>query len=138
MRIYLFFIISLFISCKKFSSNAEETQSFYKEQKNVQKIKPDDIETITQEEAKTLHKDKKFDYEYRTGTSKNYEYNYDIVGTNEDGNQITGSIIIKGKSGAGKIEDDKGNEYEIEVEWYDYGKLKGVDENGITFELTVE
>jgi hypothetical protein len=45
---------------------------------------------------------------------------------------------IEGKYGAGKIEDEQGNEYDIEVEWYDYGKLKGTDENGNTYELTVE
>jgi|GEM_PF-440444 len=131
-------ITSLLFSCKESSSNAEEqVQSFYQEQPQP-KILPDDIETITPEEAKTYYKNKEYKYEYRTGYSGNYEYNYDVVGYDEDENEITGNINIEGKYGAGKITTKKGKTYDIEVEWYDYGKLKGTDENGTTYELTVE
>ncbi|MFC4739039.1 hypothetical protein ACFO3U_03440 [Flavobacterium ponti] len=138
MKIYLFFLFLFFFSCKETSSNSEETNSFYQETETVEKITPDDIETITPEEAKTFHTNKEYEYEYRTGYSGNYEYNYDIIGQDEDGNEVTGNINIEDKYGAGKIEDKYGNEYDIEVEWYDYGKLKGTDENGIYYELTVE
>lgn len=133
-----FLTILIFLSCKKTSSSSGEKNSFYQESETVEKITPDDIETITFEEAKTFHKNKEYDYEYRTGNSGSYEYNYDIVGYVENGNAVSGNINIEGKYGAGKIEDDYGNEYDIEVEWYDYGKLKGTDENGITYELTAE
>lgn len=138
-RKLLFLLITILLfSCKESSSNAEEqVQSFYQEQPKP-KILPDDIETITPEEAKTYYKNKEYKYEYRTGYSGNYEYNYDVVGYDEDENEVTGNINIEGKYGAGKINTKKGETYNIEVEWYDYGKLKGTDENGTTYELTVE
>ena len=132
------FILVLFFSCKETSSSSEETNSFYQETETVEKITPNDIETITFEEAKTFFKDKEYEYEYRTGHSGSYEYNYDVIGFDENGNEVSGNINIEGKYGAGKIEDKEGNEYDIEIEWYDYGKLKGTDENGITYELTIE
>lgn len=134
----LLLIILIFLSCKETLSNSEETNSFYQETETVKKITPDDIESITFEEAKTFHTNKEYKYEYRTGYSGNYEYNYDIIGQDEDGNEVTGNINIEGKYGAGKIEDEEGNEYDIEVEWYDYGKLKGVDKNGTIYKLTVK
>jgi hypothetical protein len=138
MRLYLFFIISLFISCKKYSSNSEELRSFYKEQESVQKITTDDIETITPLEAKTFHQDKEYEYEYRTGNSGHYEYYYDVKGVDQDSNKVAGKINIEGKYGAGKINDPKGNPHDIEVEWCGKGKLKGVDENGKIYELMVK
>lgn len=138
MRTYVLFLILFFLSCKETSSNTEEVQSLHQEASTVKKITPDDIETITLEEARTFYKNKKYEYEYRTGHSGSYEYNYDVIGFDENGNEVTGKINIEGKYGAGKIEDEDGNTHEIEVEWYDYGKLKGTDENGITYELTVE
>lgn len=136
--LFLFLVFIVISSCKETSSNTEEVQSFLHEASPVEKITPDDIETITPEEARTFYKNKEYEYEYRTGHSGSYEYNYDVTGFDENGNKVSGNIIIEGKYGAGKIKDEEGNTYDIEVEWYDYGKLKGTDENGITYELTVE
>jgi hypothetical protein len=60
------------------------------------------------------------------------------VGADQEGNKVKGNINIEGKYGAGKMEDEQGNKHDIEVEWYDYGKLKGIDENGVTYELIVK
>jgi hypothetical protein len=136
--LFLFLLFIVISSCKETSSNAEEVQSFHQEVAPVEKITPDDIETITPEEARTFYKNKEYEYEYRTGYSGSYEYNYDIIGFDENGNEVSGNINVEGKYGAGKIEDKNGNTYTIEVEWYAHGKLKGTDENGITYELTVE
>lgn len=136
MKIFLFIYIFFFLSCKESPSNAVESQSFYNSPKDT--ILPEDIETITPEEAQTFHKNKSYEYEYRTGHSGAYEYNYDVIGYDENGNEVAGNINISGKYGAGKIEDKNGNELDINVEWYDHGKLKGEDENGTTYELTVE
>ncbi len=129
-------IFLLFLSCKKEPSNVVESQSIYDTTKDT--ILPDDIETITPEEAPSFHRNETYEYEYRTGYSGDYEYNYDIVGFDENGNEVTGNINISGKNGAGKIKDKNGNELNIHVEWYDHGKLKGEDENGTIYELTVE
>ena len=59
------------------------------------------------------------------GSSGNYEYNYDISGSDEDGNSVNGNIDISGKYGSGYIEDEDGNEKYIDVEWIDYGVLEG-------------
>lgn len=86
----------------------------------------------------TYHEDSNYKYEYRTGTSGNYNYNYDIEGYDNDGNSVNGNIDISGKYGNGYINDDNGNEKSIEVEWVDYGKLEGYDEDGNYYELEAE
>ena len=137
-KYYIFILLTLLFACKKkeiYNPNyIQNTTSNNPEEK----ITPDDIETITPEEARTFYKNKEYEYEYRTGYSGSYEYNYDIIGFDENGNEVFGNINVEGKYGAGKIEDKNGNTYTIEVEWYAHGKLKGTDENGITYELTVE
>ncbi len=84
------------------------------------------------------HKDPNYKYEYRTGTSGNYEYNYDISGSDEDGNNVSGNIDIEGKYGSGTIEDEDGNEKNIDVEWIDKGVLEGTDEDGNSYDLEVD
>lgn len=79
-----------------------------------------------------------YKYEYRTGGSAGYEYNYDISGEDEYGNSVSGNIDIQGKYGSGYIEDEDGNEREIDVEWVDYGVLQGTDEDGNSYELEVD
>ncbi|PJJ07030.1 hypothetical protein CLU83_0162 [Flavobacterium sp. 1] len=64
--LFILFSFWLLTSCKK-EPQKLKPQSFYKAV-----ITPDDIKTITPEEAKTYHKDIHYHYEYRTGTSGNY------------------------------------------------------------------
>lgn len=87
---------------------------------------------------KSYHIDPNYKYEYRTDGSDFYEYNYDITGSDENGNSVYGNIDIEGKYGGGYIEDDYGNEKYIEVEWVDYGVLEGVDEDGNYYEFEVD
>lgn len=79
--------------------------------------------------------DTTFKYESRTGSTGNYEYNYDVNGTDVDGNNVSGSIDVQGRYGTGTIEDEDGNEKEIDVEWTGKGTLEGTDEDGNTYEL---
>lgn len=72
------------------------------------------------------------------GNSGNYEYNYDISGSDEDGNSFNGNIDIRGKYGSGYIEDEDGNEKYIDVEWVDHGVLDGTDEDGNSYEFEVD
>jgi len=122
-------ITIMILSCKKEQS---QPQFFYKEP-----ITPNDIETITPEEAKTFHKNPQREYEYRTGTFNNYEYDYDIVGTDEKQNPVTGNIIVKGKYGAGILESETEKDIEVQVEWTGYGKLKGTDQKGRSYTLEI-
>jgi hypothetical protein len=119
----------LVTSCKKEQPKIQP-QTFYKEV-----ITPDDIKTITPEEAKTYHKDLKYHYEYRTGTSGNYEYNYEIIGLDQEGDSVSGVINIKGKYGAGTIINKDKETINIQVEWIDYGKLKGTDKECNSYQL---
>lgn len=122
--LFILFSFWFVTSCKKEQSK-RQPQTFYKEV-----ITPDDIKTITPEEAKTYHKDLKYDYEYRTGTSGHYEYNYEVIGVNQEGDSVSGVINVKGKYGAGKIINTDKETIDIQVEWVDYGKLKGNDNKG--------
>ena len=120
-----------FLSCKK-EHPQQQIQTFYRDT-----IKPDDIKTITPEEAKTHHKDKEFQYEYRTGASGHYEYNYHVHGNDQKGNQVEGEINIEGKYGAGIIINDAGDTIEIDAEWIRNGQLKATDNKGNEYEMTV-
>jgi len=84
------------------------------------------------------HTDADYKYEYRTGTLGNYEYSYDISGTDQEGNFVNGNVVMNGKYGSGYIEDEEGNEKYLDVEWVDYGLLEGTDEDGNTYDLEVE
>lgn len=82
--------------------------------------------------------DSEYKYEYRTGATVNYEYNYDVMGEDEDGNEISGNVDMNGRYGNGYVTDDNGDEKEVEVEWVDYGKMEATDEDGNTYEMEAE
>ena len=136
----LIFIIFLFLSCKENNQAPTKTQqeqihSFYALEDT---ILPNDIEEITEAEKKTYHVDSEYEYEYRTGISDHYEYNYDIIGKDSIGNVIKGNINISGKYGAGKITNAKGEKKDIFVEWIDNGRLVGKDEDSLQYQFEVE
>lgn len=87
---------------------------------------------------KTFHTDTTCKYEHRTGTSGDYQYNYDVSGTNDNGDEVKGNVFVQHKYGEGKLTDNKGNEIEVEVEWIDHGKLKATDNEGNEYELGVD
>jgi hypothetical protein len=132
---FIIYSLSLaFLGCKNGQSKVEKNipQPFYKTV-----ITPDDVKSITPEEAKTYHKDINYQYEYRTGISGNYEYTYDVNGYDQDGNLVTGIINIEKKYGAGIIIANDNEEIDIKAEWIDYGRLKATDENGNEYNLVV-
>lgn len=130
--VYILLSFWLLTSCKKEQPKIQP-QTLYKEV-----ITPDDIKTITPEEAKTYHKDLKHKYEYRTGNSGDYEYNYLVEGLDQVGDSVSGGINIKGKYGAGTIINKDKKSIDIYVEWVDYGKLKGHDDEGNIYKLDAE
>lgn len=84
------------------------------------------------------HKNPEYKYEYRTGSSGNYEYNYDVSGSDENGGSVNGNIDIRGKYGSGTIQNEDGDDIDIDVEWTDYGVLEGSDDDGNTYDLEVD
>jgi len=130
--LFILFTFWFITSCKKEQPKIQP-QTLYKEV-----ITPDDIKTITPEEAKTYHKDLKHKYEYRTGTSGNYEYNYVVKGLDQIGDSVSGIININGKYGAGTIINKDKETIDIQVEWIDYGKLKGHDDDGNLYKLEAD
>jgi hypothetical protein len=129
----LFVFALLFLSCKKDLPPPAKINAFYKEV-----ITADDRKVITPEEAKTYHVNTDHQYEYRTGKSGHYEYNYDVKGVNIKGDSVSGNINVEGKYGAGILLFDSIDDIEIKAEWIECGKLKAVDKNGNEYYLIVE
>ena len=118
--------ILLFSSCRK------------KEIARPQKLLPESAEEIRIDSVTNHHEDTTYQYEYRTGESGDYQYNYDVIATDVDGNELEGNINVEGKYGKGTITDLGGSEIEITTEWIGYGKLLGKDEDGNEYEIVVK
>lgn len=114
--------VTTFTSCEKKSSKQRQTIYNSAESTNT-----------PLESYSNVHVDDQYKYEHRTGTSGNYEYNYDVSG---DG--VEGNVDVQGKYGSGTITDEDGNEKEVEVEWVDYGVMEATDEDGNTYTLVAE
>lgn len=130
----------LFLSCKENNQEpaVQKIDIITLYQENIDTILPNDAEEITPFEAKTYHVNKEYKYEYRTGISEQYEYNYDIIGHDSEGNEIKGNVNVNGKYGAGKITTAKGEKKDIFVKWVDYGKLVAKDQDSLAYEFVVE
>ena len=95
---------------------------------------PQNTENLTQEEKQTLHTDTTYKYEYRTGISGNY----DVSGFDIKGKEVSGSVYMEDKQGAGTLTISGGEEIEIAVEWIGHGKLLAKDKQGKEYKLTVD
>lgn len=84
------------------------------------------------------HKNSNYKYEYRSGNPGNYTYNYDVSGTDEDGNLVTGNLDMEGKFGSGTLVDENGNEISVDAEWEGYGQITATDLDGNTYDLEVD
>lgn len=131
--VFLILIFLMFLnlsSCKKDTKNQKSTNnSTYNNQA---------YQSHNTHGSDNYHTDSNYKYEFRTGTSGNYEYNYDVNGSDYDGNSVSGNVDVKGKYGSGTIEDEDGNTKDVDVEWIDYGTLEATDEDGNTYELEVD
>lgn len=125
-KIIVIFAILSAISCKQ------------KEQERKQNFVPANTEDLTAEELKTVHTDTNYKYEYRTGTSGDYGYNYDVSGYDDIGNEVTGNVSMEDKYGTGTITNADGVEVEVNVEWIGKGELKATDDDGNEYQLTVD
>jgi uncharacterized protein YxeA len=124
-RVIIIIVLFTLFSCKQ------------KEQEQRQDFVPVNAEDLTAEELKTVHLDSSYKYEYRTGTSGDYGYNYDVSGYDYNGDEVTGNVSMEDKYGTGTITNVEGEEIDVDVEWVDYGELKAIDQDGNEYELTV-
>jgi len=128
------FVLTSLLSCKENKTNYEDNND-----SQVQGfVSTKDIEYEEPKDDPTYHVDEEHKYEYRTGTSGDYDYNYDVVGHNDNGDEVSGNVTMNGKYGTGTITTPDGDEVEVDAEWIDYGKLKATDENGNEYELEAE
>ena len=109
-----------------------------KEIDKPQQLLQESVEAITIDSLTNHHEDATYHYEYRTGTSRDYQYNYDVIATDSDRNKLEGNINVEGKYGSGKLTDLKGNEINITTEWIGNRKLVAIDEDGNKYELRVK
>lgn len=85
-----------------------------------------------------VHYDSDYKYNYRSGYSGSYEYNYDVEGYSDSGDYFYGEVDTQDKYGEGYIYDEDGNEIYVETEWTGYGELEATDEYGNTYEFEVD
>ena len=145
MKKLIFAVVAIFLIFKIWTSvksDSDITSSNYKNFASPENstFEADDYDPSSDNPAgiETYYKDSEYKYEYRTGTTGDYEYNYDINGSDEDGNDVYGNVDMNGKYGSGTVEDSDGNELDVDVEWVDYGVLEATDEDGNTYELHVD
>ncbi|MFN3754521.1 hypothetical protein [Flavobacterium sp.] len=109
-----------------------------KEQERQQNFVPANAEDLTTEELKTVQIVTTNKYEYRTGTSGDYGYNYDVSGYDDNGNEVTGNVSMEDKYGNGTLTNAQGDEINVTVEWIGKGELEATDDDGNEYELTVD
>ena len=83
----------------------------------------------------TIHYDPRYLYEYRTGITGNYTYNYDVQGMYDD---VTGNCDMTGKYGSCTIMDSSGNEVSAEAEWIRYGVMEVTDDDGNSYDMEAQ
>lgn len=127
-RIFTVILFTFFLGCKE--NTVKEVESKKEEIKPFLKTPP--------KEDITYHEDTEKEYEYRTGVSGDYTYNYNAYGTDKDGNEVTGNIAVTGKYGNGILYNVNNEEIDINVEWIGQGKLLATDNEGNEYELYVD
>ena len=67
------------------------------------------------------------------------QQNYPVLGTDEDGNLVTGEVVIEGKAGFGSLIKIDKSKIEIIVEWSaNKNRLIATDEYGYLYQLHIE
>ncbi|MCG2611811.1 hypothetical protein LZZ90_09875 [Flavobacterium sp. SM15] len=128
------FVLTGLVSCKENKTNYNDNN----DSKVQGFVSTKQVEYEEPQDDPTYHVDEEHKYEYRTGTSGDYEYNYDVVGHDSNGDDVSGNVSMNGKYGTGTITTPDGDEVDVDAEWVDYGKLKATDENGNEYELEAE
>jgi predicted membrane-bound dolichyl-phosphate-mannose-protein mannosyltransferase len=124
---YFYLVVFFLIACK---NKRKEVQQQEKNQHFVPFS-----EQVAEE---TYPTDTAYNYENRVGVPGDYQYTYDVSGTNENGEEVTGTTTVRDNDGEGTVTDSEGNEMDVEAEWIGYGKLKAADDDGNEYELEVD
>ncbi len=132
-------------------STSEEFVSDYEPESDEENLTDEDYTTYEDDESyveeayntdtdiEEPHYDSSYQYEYRSGTSGNYTYNYDVAGEDiYNSSSVSGSLDMRGKYGDGYIIDENGNEIQVDAEWTGYGEIEATDSEGNTYTLETE
>lgn len=65
-------------------------------------------------------------------------YNQEVYGTDDDGNKVEGQIILEGKTGIGRLINNKDQEIEVVLEIKNDKHLIGTDEEGFNYKLKID
>lgn len=117
VKLLLFFLSLIFTFCKKDEIKQNSIE--------IKKIKTFVSVQSKNDALYSVDTIKKF--EYRTGSSGSYKYNYDVFGIDNQGKDVLGNITVDGKYGKGTIFYRKHEKIYVNVEWIGYGKLKAID-----------
>lgn len=89
------------------------------------------------ENTKTIV-DSLFEQQINKGVFNKKDFNYQVHGTDEDGNKVFGTINIEGKVGIGMIHGNEEKAIEIVVEWTGKDRFTAIDLNGYQYKLVVD
>lgn len=123
-------ILVAFFSCK--DNDREHIVTENDSESQFEKDLQEDLQ------AETIHTNSDYKYNHHDGDAEDYEYHYDVVGSNKDGSEVAGYIDIQGKTGNGVLEDELGNEIEVTAQWTSKTELRAVDNEGNIWDLIVE
>ena len=128
-QIFYVFIFFLIFGCKEDKNEILPTEEriFFEKKHDFEPVK-------NPEQSKTYHTDTAYKYEYRTGESGSYQYHYEVIGKDENGQDVSGIVDMEGKFGVGILNDKT----KVQAEWISHGEIKAVDENGKMYELVVK
>ncbi|MBK0370084.1 hypothetical protein [Flavobacterium agrisoli] len=132
-----FLFLSLLACQEKKSSNSYPREDSQPTQEIQSFVSTKAVKYDNPVDDPTYHEDKQYKYEYRTGTSGEYQYNYDVIGKNNKDEEVTGNVSMQGKYGIGIILTPNGTEFSVKLEWVGQGRLQAVNIEGDTLNLRV-
>jgi hypothetical protein len=77
-------------------------------------------------------------YQPKTTYATTKTYEYDVEGTDGNGDYVEGYVETSGKYGEGYILNEYGDKVEIEVEWIGNGEMTGTDDDNNEYNLKVK
>lgn len=135
-----FVLLMIISACGK--NDHQQRQRYYLETDEISESNenPDAIDAANilnkLPESNNYHTDTQYKYEYRTGYSGDYTYNYDMEDTSDS--SITANCTMSGKYGSCEIEDGNGDTLVGEAEWVSYDLMQVTDENGAVYEMETQ
>ncbi len=76
-----------------------------------------------------------YKYNSRAYVNGKYEYNYDVEGFDNEGDEVVGNCDMHGKYGSCAIIKENGESVPVDAEWVSYGVINATDEDGNFYEI---